>query len=140
MKVQELRIGNYYNSVKWGKPVQCTLEDFYDLCAKADGASDHPPIDEMFEPIPLTEEWLKKFGFKLIHKENKHYAIENPNGYKDLYKIHFFPTINDQWHLAFSDRITGRDETYIPASYIKYVHQLQSLYFALTGAELTTNG
>jgi len=90
---------------------------------------------EHIEPIPLTEEWLIKFGFTVVYKKNKHYNIQNPRGYKDLHKIHIFKTIGDSWHLAFSDSVTDKD--YTPPCHFTHVHQLQNLYFALTGEELT---
>lgn len=67
------------------------------------------------KPIQLTEEWLIRFGFeKLI-----------PNG--SVYKLGDFH-IQDFSPLGF----------YECANHIKieYVHQLQNLYFALTGEEL----
>ena len=70
------------------------------------------------EPIPLTEEWLLRFGF--------HYT-------------------NDEWivlfwvngRVIFTIEHTGK--IFIEAKtrvHIKYVHQLQNLYFALSGSEL----
>jgi len=38
MKVNELRIGNWYISSKFECPVVCDLSDFYELCAISDGA------------------------------------------------------------------------------------------------------
>jgi len=62
--------------------------------------------------IPLTEEWLLKFGYDLI-TEN-HYAIPG----------HLIWKCNDLFMCDKNGRI------------IKHVHQLQNLYFALTGEEL----
>jgi hypothetical protein len=115
MKIQakELRIGNYYNlhtsgSDEWGV---ITPEDIVDLA--------NDPLDDYFKPIPLTEEWFNKLGFEdeycISHKDEYFNLTEVKDGYcftADLYH-----------------------HTGIP---IKYVHQLQNLYFALTGKELTT--
>lgn len=65
-----------------------------------------------FEPIPLTEEWLLKFGYDLI-TEN-YYAISG----------HLIWICND---LFICDK---------NGIILKHVHQLQNLYFALTGCEL----
>jgi hypothetical protein len=82
MKPTELRIGNWYNSVKFNQPVQLTAEDIYDLVARSDGADISHYISEMFEPIELNEEWIEKFpkGLKLpkwiryVHQaQNWHY-------------------------------------------------------------------
>lgn len=93
---------------------------------------------EAIDPIPLTEEWLLKLGFHVIHPANKQYVINDPNGYKDSHQISIFPTMNEQWHIAFSD-ILNDYKDYIPTTKFKSVHQLQNLYFALTGQELTIN-
>lgn len=62
------------------------------------------------EPIPITEEWLVGFGLK----------ITDSNIIKDGYIL---------------SKINGRNFRLN----LKYVHQLQNLYFALTGKELTLN-
>jgi hypothetical protein len=62
--------------------------------------------DKDYEPIPLTEEWLLKFGF-IWHGD-----IKILKGYLNNY-------------------VDGNGETHL-----KYVHQLQNLYFALTNEEL----
>jgi len=75
---------------------------------------------EYIKPIPLTEEWLLKFGFEVdygcIILSNKRGVITIE---EDLAEIS--STINHDGFMA-------------PC---KYVHQLQNLYFALTGEELT---
>jgi hypothetical protein len=118
MIAQELRIGNWYKSVKFGVPVQCTLTDFYDLCAKSDGATDHPPIDKMFEPIQLTEEWALKLGIfdNGVFPANEYFSINIDENYCSLY---------------FEDGYTAVD--------FRYVHQLQNLCWGLFGEELTLN-
>jgi hypothetical protein len=74
------------------------------------------------KPIPLTEEWLLKFGFSLDEgitirvSEFNWFSLSNLN-------IGYFYSVNGGEYLI------GKP--------IKYVHQLQNLYFALTGNELT---
>ena len=78
----------------------------------------------VYQPIPITEEWLVKFGFEedfegissTWHNEVKSIRIEiihDSNGFHS---------------------IVGAFGTWIE---INHVHQLQNLYFALTGEELT---
>jgi hypothetical protein len=136
MKAGDLRIGNWYQSVKWDVPVRCELPDLYNLSALADGADDDPPIDEMFEPIPITKEWLiscsvfETFGIG-EYKSRKYTIRETETIYNaDWFYIKFETT-----------RLKGK----VPCAYrygkrlcvIQYVHQLQNLYYALTGKELT---
>ena len=73
---------------------------------------------ELFKPIPLTEEWLLKFGFT-FYREN-------------MYDIKDFTFLLDRFTLW---DYTGEERYFIACS-INHVHQLQNLYFALTGEEL----
>jgi len=75
--------------------------------------------------IPLTEEWLKRLGLK--------YQF-----YSDTYEINFKYDCNKIFVDLFTKHVcidTGLNSVYI--EHIKYVHQLQNLYYALTGEELT---
>ena len=125
MKASELRINNWYYSVKFNIPVQCELTDFSQLDVMSDGAYNDPPIEEMFEPIPLTEEWLLKFGFT-----DNEYTFDLKANKKIL-------------SFGWSSRVvsTGYRSGLSCKKYrhVKYVHQLQNLYFALTGEERTIN-
>ena len=71
------------------------------------------------EPIPLTEEWLLKFGL-----------IYNDENYWELVGAH----ISLEWDGMKDWDILCMDEWLMS---LKYVHQLQNLYFALTGSELS---
>ena len=131
MKASELRIGNYLFADVGLPSYQAHAlykGDMIDLL--------HGKLEGKIFPIPLTEEWLLRLGFLLVHEKNKHYCISDPNGYKDTHRINIFPTVNDKWHMAFSDTLGGYKD-YIVTTKIQYVHQLQNLYFALTGEELT---
>lgn len=67
--------------------------------------------------IPLTEEWLIKFGFVLYGGADK------------------FADRDDFWQIE-NDEHGGWYCDHLELS-IKHVHQLQNLYFALTNEELT---
>lgn len=63
MKKEEVRIGNYYQEFEgtidnYGVGQICP-KDFAYVCEAGGDFSDYG-----FEPIPLTEEWLLKFGVK----------------------------------------------------------------------------
>ena len=90
------------------------------------------PITEI-EPVPLTEERLLKFGFK--KKDGEWY----------LYPCFDVQIIayNDKSYngIMFYTRTIHIDYVPIYASnHIEYAHQLQNLYFALKGEELTYGG
>ena len=122
LKNNELRIGNLVNSKNDGI-ISITNISEKSVAVSEAHCYNHIPV-EFISPIQLTEEWLLKFGFKkrknrhLFHWENKIVISE----YKDEFENFFYPKTG--YDIRFSNEI-------------KYVHQLQNLYFALTGAELT---
>lgn len=79
--------------------------------------------DGNFKPIPLTEEWLLKFKFGLYPWGYVFYINEE---FGVLIRVSRKPELSFWLEVGNGLR-----------SYIKYVHQLQNLYFALTGEELT---
>jgi hypothetical protein len=117
MEAKELRIGNWYKYYADGKYYNYQIEakDFISGNIKN------------FEPIELSEEWLLKFGFE-IEKSNSHCIAFNEVGYEhELQLDKEFGTTENCWN------ITKYGSGY---RLIYYVHQLQNLYFALTGEEL----
>jgi len=117
MKPTELRLGNYvypFDDIEL-----CSNEEIFKNCIEVDGGV--IISTSTYYPIPLTEEWLLKFGFVKIGT----YRIEfvKYSKYKD-FEIEVSLYIND------GKIVTGQDFE------INYVHQLQNLYFALTGEEL----
>jgi hypothetical protein len=75
---------------------------------------------DQFEGISLTEEWLLKFGFEF-----------KPTGdevYEQIWKMENF----EIW-----EHSEGFCHDFHNGGDLKYVHQFQNLYFALTGEELT---
>ena len=112
IKVNELRIGNIVSN---GESVVVKLFMLY------------TGLDEFYvdyDPIELNEDWLLKFGF--IESNNTEFHTYD----KDKLSI----------HLKSKQYANGR--TYfnswcIIEKQIKHVHQLQNLYFALTGEELS---
>lgn len=126
MKANELRIGNYVaiEHCRYGEPY-LTIESIglesvnYDFRAYSVGE---------IKPIPLTEEWLVKFGFKLYPTGSYCKDINY-----DLYlAIIYSDTPKEIWLNVYQD---GVENTTI-LKHIHYVHQLQNLYYALTGEEL----
>ena len=77
------------------------------------------------EPIPLTEEWLLKFGFEKSKNPNK-----TPSWvWKKDQETWFYETWKNR-DIFVNGFIRWMKD-------IQSVHQLQNLYFALTGTELT---
>ena len=79
--------------------------------------------------VPLTEEWLDKFGFEKYNNSN--YSID-VGSYYSCNEIR-----NSKMRLKFTRAKNWRVENYANKTIkFNYVHQLQNLYFALTGEEL----
>jgi len=121
MKENELRIGSTYHSVKFNQPVKLTAYDISELVRRSDGANISHYIDEIMKPIPLTEEWLGKVG--IYNKYKKEFGISF-----DRYDL--FIDLSNRIFLRYDDN------QIIQLKSIKYVHELQNIYFALAGKEL----
>ena len=114
---RELRIGNLVETA--GDYIQVCPEDFKDTT-------------HLFS-IPLTEEWLIKFGFeKCIFPSGKERKFCYQNKRRTLLMMGE-NTFRD--YISFYDL---RDNTFA-SIYCLNVHQLQNVYFALTGKELEIN-
>jgi hypothetical protein len=106
MKANELRINNWvHRDSAFNTPLGLDLQITADSIKNA----------EKYSPIPLTEEWLLKFGFDRNILNANHndiiYYSENNIAIKGMLGM-------------------------VKPSQCIYVHQLQNLYFALTNEEL----
>lgn len=132
MKANELRIGNYvfdrenrddntfYKIALIKSPEYNTWssEDDYLISAIADSTM----YDIIPSGIPLTEELLSKCNAK---ENSERYFI-------GLFCLHYdWDENGNKWFYFCPETL--------PNIKIKYLHQLQNLYFALTGEELIIN-
>ncbi len=122
MKPLELRINNLIYIPKTGQIAEIAFVDMIGrIGVNKDVLNLGQLIIEDLEPIPLEEEWLTRFGFEKTSHGFYRYPIEvRTNG----------PVVTMLGHKS-SLRNIGLNP--------KYVHQLQNLYFALTGEELKTS-
>lgn len=141
MESRELRVGNNIKD-RGGKTLKIDYFEYDKICQKVElpfGQVGHPFTEnfEFLEPIPLTEEWLLKFGFE--KKDNNWFSI---NYYTELREAseEFCIQINmSSGRMCFFETSEKEYEQYpiFSKKPIKHVHQLQNLYFALTDDELT---
>jgi hypothetical protein len=116
MEAKELRIGNIFG---FGEMIhEATHWDIRNLRVQELKGEN----SLTYKPVPLTEEWLLKFGFE-TSKWDDNNSLRKMIGSND-YTIVFYS--NDICEIG--GVITKK---------IEFVHQLQNLYFALTGEELT---
>lgn len=104
MKASEFRLGNFI--LKNGQVLKVNIARLKEIME--DGLN-----KKEYEPIPLTEEWLLKFGFY-------HYSGA-------IYSKNHYYLVLEGFNFMYGQTVLTK---------IKYVHQLQNLYFALTGEEL----
>lgn len=138
MKAQDLRLGNYINA----------LEDYdqaiaSQVIALSSGDADideygnrilfytlngeYAPEQCTVEGIPITSDWLVRLGFE--EGSDDYGFLDND------YSIEFI-VLKDCMSVLFR---YYDDSICFSLDHIKYVHQLQNLFFALTGKEITTS-
>jgi hypothetical protein len=123
MKAEELRIGNL---IKWKSTGD--IEKVVKI-----GYNNVNNVHESdLNPIPLTEEWLVKFGFKKKYSSvsDSFYIGINPVTKDWMFDIVWIKSMINYSYEGFPFYRNGHFR-------IESVHQLQNLYFALTGTELT---
>jgi len=107
---KELRIGNWV-AKESGDPVQINvwLHEMARFC----------------DPIPLTPEWLERLGFE---KRESGVCYEWWNGINE---------VTHDWLVSITEMKDNGQFFYRNGKHtIKYVHQLQNLFFSLCGEEL----
>ena len=112
MKATELRIGNLVQTNQAVFKVDSIDRQGVMLMPFFTDESHEVLFNERLEPIPLTEEWLKRFGCELI-----------------VFDI----TKGD---IGFDFWLVPKWSDYSVSVNLEHVHQLQNLYFALTGEEI----
>ncbi len=130
MEAKELRIGNIVSYNNKAIKVNNILDFAINMTFHSiSGDRDEEILIEEIEPIPLTEEILLKIGFEKSF--NVGCSEKDHNVYYWSGKISL--TID----LELSSGNYNYDSTPVDgAEPLKYVHQLQNLYHALTGEEL----
>jgi hypothetical protein len=122
MKANELRIGNWVRQRESDTYIQI---EQYLLCN-----------EELchYQPIKLTEEWLLKFGFA-----KQDYTMSGCSIYK-LGNIVIMNSFVNPQRESMVITIEGISPPTWSLKDLCFVHQLQNIYFALTGKELTYVG
>ncbi len=132
IRAQELRIGNFVM-------VNGEIEEIFGIC------EDYPFLKTAkygacvieyrdLDPITLTEDLLIKLGFVRNQIKTISEVIDISENDKHL-EFEITEVGLDLW--ISSDKID--EALYFPINHIKFVHQLQNLFFALTQQELKLN-
>ena len=107
----ELRIGNWIH--EFNLPTQIDSR----MLQKIESANERGKIIIDLSPIPITQEVLERCGFKKVPNTNEYFN-------EGKYPITLYMS-NNRVSTSFW---IGNEK--------RYLHQLQNLYFALTGEEL----
>lgn len=141
INANELRIGNLFNNV-FNSPIVILsvveITEYMIMGKEVNGIFNGSFSPNMINPIQITDEWLLKFGFETMDAETDfmEYAID-----KDGTII--FSIMNDggldhknenPFYITSEGQINGFAHKH--KIEIKFIHQLQNIYFALTGEEL----
>jgi hypothetical protein len=124
MKASEVRIGNWVEGYL-EPPISEWVE--MKVCIGVLSSIESNPDTHGFRPIILTEKWLDKFGFEKVQEKGGFYyektifANDSIRVFDDNSVATYF--FHNVCHVVYPQEF--------------HAHQLQNLYYALTGEELT---
>jgi hypothetical protein len=130
MKASELRIGNFLLFVNKLQEVSSIHSDNTIRLRKTKNDNCHGCYcvnTITIFPIRITEEWLLKFGF-YYQSSDKNYVIKNKYGYCNSIK-----KIDGDW--CYNNDYSDASCYFVRE--LRYIHELQNLYYALNEEELT---
>jgi hypothetical protein len=139
VQANELRIGNYFfrsiHSFCGKSSVVTKVRDMpYLIYDNKEGYLMNEVWADEYEPTPLTTEILVKCGFKTNNRFAYKIKLSSDTSLEldsdgEFFNV-FLRQENSEEHI---------DTVYLGVLELKFLHQLQNLYFALTGEELTVN-
>jgi len=116
MEAKNLRIGNFISDANASDSFFAQVKKLdYSRCYYGQFHSAYSDL----KPIPISEEWLIKFGFVLVVKQGN-------QGEFRVYQLNEI-TYNTNHGWWWKHHLTVQP---------KYIHELQNLFFAITGTEL----
>jgi hypothetical protein len=130
MEPKELRIGNWiYDDLR-------RFSEVSNLSALSLESKTSNGWTTVFKPsgIPLTEDWLNRFGFEKFDSYDFGREMNLVPRY-DLNSVSVQLSENVYWYTRL-EYDGGTSEHFEPVIEVHFVHSLQNLYFDLTGTEL----
>ena len=127
LTAKDLRIGNYVGISRFKDGL-----DDYEIHQGGLTAQQIFDISQntlFIDPIPITEQWLIDFGFEKTEWDKREYYLRD--GYFFCSFKYFKNGRVDLYFAGEFEKDKTRDTIYL-----KYVHQLQNLYWCLCGKEL----
>jgi hypothetical protein len=126
MEAKNFRIGNWIRTHKEEQIVDV-------LCDSINTYSHECMTYDNVGFIEITNDWLIDFGF--MKDNNGNYWIDLQTHYLEL-----MPS-NGYWYPVYAQvpEMSHEDDQCVSLNRIQYVHELQNLFFALTGNELESS-
>lgn len=129
LKANELRIGNLYIHPLLSDPIKSAEDMFEDTVLVVNShtiqVASRVGDDWVGKPLPISSDILEQFGFKYQHDQEEGWYISSG----DIYSVRVWENGNG-WFFSPSPDYSKS---------IKYVHQLQNIFFSLTETELIIN-
>jgi hypothetical protein len=135
MNQNELRIGNLLHYKLFADNI--SVRGIGKNCIWLNDNEHAGPISiDYLEPIPLTEEWLEKLGIiKRNQTEELPEELQQPDIDED--GDIWYTWVKGVFNLEIQSNGEIWFEVYSHYIHVKWVHQLQNLYYMLTEEELT---
>lgn len=146
MKLKDLRFGNvvevngkiddngyllFYPHSKHWQEIRYTPWLVKQLCARP-GNNEETDFSVMLRGIPLTSEELENLGFECTQESD---GFQGGSGWIYVKKIKVNPPFSESIEVYSSEGMIFYKGLF--SVQIKYIHQLQNIFFALTGSDLT---
>lgn len=141
IKANELRLGNYVSKrdVDDWKDVKITLIDRFGISHLDKIGYEYPTTINRIKPIPLTEQWLLRFGFQSKGYICPETGYKTNYPYRKMFDENIVIEIEDDFSCSiFNDYEKHyEDQVIFISDRVNKVHKLQNFIFFNTGEELT---
>lgn len=138
IKANELRIGNLFHPINRRREIHLPSSfiiiqiatiglfksEYFKIGESHDQEGSRTISHTDLSPIRLTEDWFHNLGFTLDYKEHQYLKYRKA-------EVELWGDFQNGFFLLNGKNMTNWSRTY------KYVHELQNLFFALTGEDLT---
>ena len=143
MKASELRLGNYiqvnngsnYTGIGTVATMSNTGEEndvaYYDN----NGLYEYTDL-RLFQPVPLTEEWLLKLGFEAYSTHVNYIELQIKSNKPSNHVVIRYGLQRDYFNIFNHSECDFTEMQYLTE--VKFVHQLQNLFYCLSGGEELT--
>ena len=137
IQAKELRIGNVIEANTPPMIVQAINKDSVELYMPGSEADNFEEDLEKCNGIPLTPEILEKCGFQKAN--NDRWLIEMDGPHRHIEVIWYGLAKNIYVNLWEAPELSSGEPIFYSIGGVKYLHQLQNLYWCLCGKELLIN-